>query len=293
MPFVLWNITDVTVKNFHVLQPQLWAINIMNGTNMVFDNMYVNATATRAPWGKNWVQNTDGFDTMDAKNIKLFNSVFQGGDDCIAIKPRSYDIEVRNITCRGGNGVAIGSLGQYLEDSSVENVVVSGVKVFLALSSPFPATELLQIIRYNEDMHNCAYIKTWIGGQAQQKHYESAGQPRGGGWGVVRNITLSNFDVQGADAPPSINQDNGNNGNFAGTSKMEVSKITFENFSGYLSGKAKLAASVSCSQVHPCFDITFKNMNLRQKKNSDGLGKAKCKHIKPGGVKGLKGEGCS
>lgn len=52
-----------------------------------------------------------------------------GGDDCIAIKPRSSNIFVQNATCRGGNGMAIGSLGQYLEDNTVENVVVDDVKV--------------------------------------------------------------------------------------------------------------------------------------------------------------------
>ena len=68
-------------------------------------------------------------DTMDAHNVSLSNFIFQGGDDCVAVKPRSYNIEVQNVTCRGGNGIAIGSLGQYLEDSSVVNVTVSDVKV--------------------------------------------------------------------------------------------------------------------------------------------------------------------
>ena len=101
----------------------------MNGTNMWFDDILNNATAVNAPYGVNWVQNTDGFDTMDAKNVRLVNFVYQGGDDCVAIKPRSYNIEIRNATCRGGSGMAIGSLGQYLEDSSVENVVIRNVKV--------------------------------------------------------------------------------------------------------------------------------------------------------------------
>jgi galacturan 1,4-alpha-galacturonidase len=43
----------------------------MNGTNIWFDDMYVNATAATAPYGTNWVQNTDGFDIMDANNVKL------------------------------------------------------------------------------------------------------------------------------------------------------------------------------------------------------------------------------
>lgn len=50
----------------------------MNGTNMWFDDIYVNNTAVNAPYGKNWVQNTDGFDTMDAYNIGLTNFVYQG-----------------------------------------------------------------------------------------------------------------------------------------------------------------------------------------------------------------------
>ena len=66
---------------------------------------------------------------MDARNIRLTNFVYQGGDDCVAIKPRSYDIDIHNVTCRGGNGIAIGSVGQYKEDSSVENVRIDKVKV--------------------------------------------------------------------------------------------------------------------------------------------------------------------
>ena len=61
MPFVLWNVSDVTVSRFSIEQPQLWAFNIMNGTNIWVDQLYCNATATKAPWGSNWVQNTDGF----------------------------------------------------------------------------------------------------------------------------------------------------------------------------------------------------------------------------------------
>lgn len=64
MPFMLWNVSDVEVRNFHVVQPQLWAINMMNATNIVFDNIYVNATSPEAPAGKNWVQNTDGFSKL-------------------------------------------------------------------------------------------------------------------------------------------------------------------------------------------------------------------------------------
>jgi len=62
----------------------------MNGTNMWFDDILVNATALSAPWGQNWVQNTDGFDTMDAHNITLTNFVFQGIFPFIWIKNAGY-----------------------------------------------------------------------------------------------------------------------------------------------------------------------------------------------------------
>ncbi|KAF2703560.1 glycoside hydrolase family 28 protein [Pleomassaria siparia CBS 279.74] len=275
MPFVFWNVSDVHVTNFHIKDPPLWALNIMNGTNMVFQDIKVNSTATQAPYGENWVQNTDGFDTMDAKNVTLDGLWYQGGDDCIAIKPRSYDVTVRNVTCHGGNGIAIGSLGQYIEDSSVENVLVDNV----------------DIIRYNEDMHNCAYIKTWIGIPVPQSGYESAGQPRGGGWGNVTNVTLSNFRVQGANSPPSITQDNGNNGSFSGSSKMLVSGVSFVNFTGWLHGKSTVG-SVSCSKVQPCFDIAFENVHLRNGVNGTENVSGNCKYVKEGGVTGLAGSGC-
>ncbi|KAF2204642.1 putative galacturan 1,4-alpha-galacturonidase C [Delitschia confertaspora ATCC 74209] len=275
MPLVFWNVSDVQVKNFFVKDPQLWAVNIMNGTNMEFENILVNATSTKAPWGTNWVGNTDGFDTMDANNISLTNFYYQGGDDCIAIKPRSYNIHVRNATCHGGNGMAIGSLGQYLEDNSVVNVTIDDVK----------------ILRYNEDMHNSAYIKTWVGALVPQKGYESEYKPRGGGWGIVSNITFSNFWIQGADAPPSITQDNGNNGSFSGTSKMLISDVRFVNFTGYLHNKNTMGG-VSCSMANPCFGISYENVHLKNGENGTENVGGSCKYIAEGGVHGLKGSGC-
>ena len=61
MSFVWWNVSTVSVRDFYIRDSPLWGINIMNGSDMVFENMYVNATAVNAPYGVNWVQNTDGF----------------------------------------------------------------------------------------------------------------------------------------------------------------------------------------------------------------------------------------
>ncbi|KAL2223010.1 putative galacturan 1,4-alpha-galacturonidase C [Thermoascus aurantiacus ATCC 26904] len=273
MPFVFWNVSDVVVENFFIKQPQLWSLNIMNGTNMRFNNIYCNATALNAPWGMNWVQNTDGFDTMDVSNVQLSNLVYQGGDDCVAIKPRSYNVDIRNVTCVGGNGIAIGSLGQYLEDSSVANIRVDNVT----------------IIRYNEDMHNSAYIKTWVGVPVPQDSYESGGVPRGGGWGSVTNILFSNFHIQGADSGPAITQDNGNNGSFSGTSLMTISNVAFVNFTGYTNGRSDVTSKISCSKVHPCYNIAFQDVSISPGKNGTGPGKGSCKYTAESGVHGLDG----
>ncbi|KAI0482837.1 putative galacturan 1,4-alpha-galacturonidase C [Xylariaceae sp. FL0804] len=270
MAFVWWNASDVTVRNFEVKDSPLWSLNIMNGTDMWFDNIKCNATSTQAPFGENWVQNTDGFDTMDAKNIFLSDFYYQGGDDCIALKPRSYNIYANNLTCHGGNGIAIGSLGQYLEDSSVENVEVSNVN----------------LIRYNDDLTNSAYIKTWIGVPVPQSSYESGGVPRGGGWGSVKNVIFSNFTLRGPDSGPAINENSGSNGSFAGSSLMDISNVVFQNFTGFLNGETT-EAGISCSEVHPCYNIVLRDVNITASANSTSLlSNASCDWVQTGGVVG-------
>lgn len=251
MPFVFWNVSDVTVTDFFVKDPPLWSVNIMNGSNMHFSNIYVNATAINAPYGTNWVQNTDGFDTMDSTNIWLDDFMYEGGDDCIAIKPRSYNININNVTCNGGNGVAIGSLGQYLEDSSVENVQITNVKVVPSKSGVGPV--------------NGAYIKTWIGSLALQPNTsngadESGFVPRGGGWGVVRNILFANFTLDETEVGTAISQTSGRVGNMSyEQSKMQISNVAFVNFTGTVNS-TKAWNSRSCSTTHPCYNIAYENV---------------------------------
>ncbi|TEA16687.1 putative galacturan 1,4-alpha-galacturonidase C [Colletotrichum sidae] len=187
---------------------------------MYFENISGNATATKTPGRYNWVENTDGFDTMDARNITVKGFEYSGGDDCVAIKPRSYDIHLEDVTCHGGNGIAIGSLRQYLEDATVEDVVMNN----------------LLLKRTTLDLRYGVYIKTWMGVLVPQGPYESASQPRGGGWGSVRNVLFSNVKYENVNNAPTINQNNGNNSAYAGTSKMGVSDVASVNFTGTLSG---------------------------------------------------------
>lgn len=182
------------------------------------------------------------------------------------------------MTCHGGNGPAIGSLAQYLEDSSVINVTVIDA----------------QILTYNEDMENGAYIKTWVGALVPQPtSYESDYLPRGGGWGNVTNILFENFFIQGASIGAAIAQTSGDNGSYAGTSKMQISDVTFRNFTGYTNaGTTNRTASVSCSRVYPCSGILFEDFDLAPVANGTGAAaKGVCTYEAEGGVTGL--SGCS
>lgn len=224
---------------------------------------------------------------MDANNITLHKFTYRGGDDCIAIKPRSYNIKITDLTCEGGNGIAIGSLGQYLEDSSVENVTISNAKVrYTSLFSVHTATDTnsynSKMTRYSWDMRWSVYIKTWMGQLVQQNDYESDYQPRGGGWGHVRNLLFENFVLENVSRGPFITQNNGNNGTAGGTSKMEISDIVFRNFTGSLKSPTGRLGEVSCSRVHPCSDIYYEDMDLE-------AAAGKCAFYESGTIYGLPG----
>jgi galacturan 1,4-alpha-galacturonidase len=75
---------------------------------------------------------------------------------------------------------------------------------------------------------------------------------------------------------------------------MEVSNIAFVNFSGYTSGgKGNTTASVSCSSVHPCFNIALQNVSLADAANGKAeSAQGTCEYIAPNGVSGLTGSGC-
>jgi galacturan 1,4-alpha-galacturonidase len=213
---------------------------------------------------------------MDASRVLLTNFLYQGGDDCIAIKPRSHAITARNVTCISGNGIAIGSLGQYLEDSSVSNIDISNATIIAGGAQG--------------NIGNAVYIKTWVGELVSggDRDYESDYLPRGGGWGSVRNLQFSDFEVRGAKNGGVVTQDSGDNGTAAGTSNMRVSNVVFENFTGWLAEGTETVGIVSCSERQPCYNIAYVDYDLKVGGvNGTSSGKASCKWVEEGGVRGV------
>lgn len=143
-----------------------------------------------------------------------------------------------------------------------------------------------KLIRYGWDMRWSVYIKTWMGHLVPQDSYESEGEPRGGGWGKVRNLLFSNFELENVSRGPYITQDNGNNGSFSGTSKMEISNVVFRNFTGTLKdAETSRLGDISCSKVKPCFNISFEEMHNLE------AAAGRCQWTKPGTIFGLPGCG--
>lgn len=71
---------------------------------------------------------------------------------------------------------------------------------------------------------------------------------------------------------------------------MTVSNIVFANFTGYTNGGSSVTSKVSCSEVHPCYNIEFDNVILYPGKNASTPGIGSCQYAEIGGVHGL--EGC-
>ena len=67
---------------------------------------------------------------------------------------------------------------------------------------------------------------------------------------------------------------------------MLVNNVAFVNFTGYLDGRDK-TASVSCSTRQPCYNIDYKNYTIYTSSNKTNTGKASCKWVAEGGVRGV------
>jgi galacturan 1,4-alpha-galacturonidase len=78
MSFAITNSKNVIVKNWSVIQPQFWASIVINSTDVLYKDYYVNATQYN-PEGTgaflSWLQNTDGCDTYRSHNVTFGTSL--------------------------------------------------------------------------------------------------------------------------------------------------------------------------------------------------------------------------
>lgn len=115
--------------------------------------------------------NSDGADTIYSSHIAFSNWIVDNGDDSLSPKANSTNITMSNCRFYNGNGIAIGSIGQY-----------KGV---------FETIQQLYVhdIVYYGTLH-AVYFKTWTG---EQVGYPPNGG--GGGLGCKTFFPLSFFSI--------------------------------------------------------------------------------------------------
>ncbi|KAL9109086.1 MAG: hypothetical protein Q9227_006177 [Pyrenula ochraceoflavens] len=229
------NLTNSVVEGIRFLQSQMWTSSIINSSNDLFSNIYVNNTG----FDGSKSANTDGSDTMFSDNITYSRWTIVNGDDAISPKANSTNIHISDCDFYNSLGIAIGSIGQYKGNfETVENITATN-------------------IRYTNTLH-AVYFKTWTG---EQVGYPPNGG--GGGLGYASNMRFTSLSGTGfRSAPLSISQCttfSGAAGNCT-SSKFELENIYVSDLSG--TSTTGTVASFQCSGVKPCHDITIENVDL-------------------------------
>ncbi|KAI5122794.1 hypothetical protein M0805_000138 [Coniferiporia weirii] len=244
LSLTLYEVDRGVIRNFRIQSPPFWCNTVANSRNVLYDGMMCNATNTNPDFfGQNIVPNTDGIDTYRSDRVTLRNWDITCGDDCLAIKGNSTNILAQGITCRGGNGIAVGSLGQYVQfNDIVENVLLEDLTVLRINSSIQP------------NMFWGVYLKSWtdtvngvppVGG--------------GGGGGYVKNVVARRVYVSDVDTPVRLTQTS--NGKSTDTpSFLQFSDLSYEDWSGTAS--TNTLVNIDCSSNAPCPNITFREFHV-------------------------------
>ncbi|KAH9850890.1 pectin lyase-like protein [Lenzites betulinus] len=240
----LSNVTRGVVRDFRIEGQPFWCNAVADSREVVYDGMLCNATNEDPLYkGQNIVPNTDGINTYRSDKVSLLRFDITSGDDCLAIKGNSTNIFAKDITCRGGNGIAIGSLGQYagLPDI-VDNLVIEDAKMIRLDPSIQP------------NMVSGVYLKTWTGSV-----HGSPPTGGGGGGGYVSNVVAKGVSLDRVTVPIHLYQTNGGQSGDQ-PSTIQFSNLTFSDWTG--SSLRNLIVDVECSPAVPCPDIRFSNVHV-------------------------------
>ncbi|KAK6223310.1 hypothetical protein LQW54_000427 [Pestalotiopsis sp. IQ-011] len=171
----------------------------------------------------NLPKNTDGFDVSGTR-VALRDISIANDDDCVALKPGADSVEATSITCTGGHGVSVGSLGSKAgATDTVSNVYIDGVAMIGTTKA--------------------AGIKLYPGGSAH-------------GAAAVRNVTFANFVVDGgADYAFQVQSCYNEDAAYCASSPSTaaLADVVARGFSGTTSGKYDPAlANIDCPAAGSC-----------------------------------------
>ncbi|RYO92201.1 hypothetical protein DL766_010392 [Monosporascus sp. MC13-8B] len=169
--------------------------------------------------------NSDFFDSQNIQDLTVERAWVDVGDDCFSPKSNATNVHVNQMYCNGSHGQSIGSLGEHIGVGSYVEDVV------------------IENVWMLNGQHG-GRIKVWAGPTA--------------GHGYVKNVTFRNFwnaNNEYIDAKTCLEH----------PSRMNISDIVFENFSGYTSGKnGRVIARFTCSASPDavCDNIQMRNITV-------------------------------
>ncbi|TVZ14548.1 glycoside hydrolase family 28 protein [Maribacter sp. MAR_2009_72] len=186
--------TNVNFSNVTLKSSASWLQTIEQCTDVRYDSVTIH---NRAYW------NNDGFDIVDCKNVSITNCNIDAADDGICLKSHSKDhyndgIYIANCTIRSSaSAIKFGtaSLGGF------KNVTIENIKVFDTFRSAIAIESVDGGIIENVKVNNITALNT---GNAL---FIRLGHRSGDRPGVVKDVSITNIDVQVPFGRPDIDYD--------------------------------------------------------------------------------------
>lgn len=232
-------LSNSIIRRIHFVQSQMWAMATTWSEHLLFEDIYVNNTSS----SEHGTVNTDGVDTIYSDNITFSRWDITCGDDAIALKGNSSNIFVSDSIFRGGQGLAIGSLGQFKDQwEYIDNFHGRNITMY--------------------DTRYGVFFKTWSG---EQNGYPPNGG--GGGKGHASGIIMEDITLHGTRQAPiwlwQCEHYEGNSGDDCHSSEFSFSGLEFKGFKGTVTGDVTLAASLKCSNASEgCIGIEIDNFEV-------------------------------
>lgn len=184
----------IEVSGISLKNSSCWVQTYEQCTDLEIDQVKVES---RAYW------NNDGFDIVDCKNVRLTNCDVNSADDGICLKSHSPDhindqIYIANCTVRSSASAIKFGTASY---GGFQNVVIENIKVFDTYRSAIAIESVDGGWIENIRVSNITAVNTW------NPIFIRLGHRAGDTPGIIRNIYISNMNVQVPFGRPDIEYD--------------------------------------------------------------------------------------
>ncbi|CAL0317415.1 unnamed protein product [Lupinus luteus] len=209
---IVRDITSKDSKNFHV--------NVLSCNNLTFDGFKAIAP-DESP-------NTDGIHIGRSNDVKVLNSKFATGDDCVSLGDGNNRLVVKNVECGPGHGISVGSLGKYDNEAPLDDFLVKNVTI--------------------KNTNNGVRIKSWPSEPISI---------------TVTNMRFEDITMVNVSNPIIIDQEYcpWNQCSKKSPSKVKISKVSFKNIKG--TSATKEGVTLLCSRSVPCQGVELTNIDLK------------------------------